>query len=58
MMAICDIPKIAYLTIWQPSDKHEGENWHNSMMDQLQLGHIPKFLPYNEEKCIQELNEF
>ena len=28
------------ITIWQPSDKQEGKEWHDSMMDQLKSGYM------------------
>ena len=46
------------ITIWQPSDKQEGKEWHDSMMDQLKSGYMWEFLSCNEEKSIQKFKEF
>ena len=53
---ICKIK--SKLTIWQPSNKTEGKEWHNCMMDHLKFGYISEFLCCDEENSIQKFKGF
>ena len=46
------------ITIWQPSNKTEGKEWHDCMMDHLKFGYISEFLCCNEENSIQKFKGF
>ena len=46
------------ITIWQPSNKTEGKEWHNCMMDHLKFGYISEFLCCDEENSIQKFKGF